>query len=239
MALVFNSSPLPQLASDNFWNGCFGVVRGRVSLVKSGVHGCVPRGWLFLRHSLVVGRIQGKIESATSGKTAINAAKSGLTSSPEPLWGTVPTLPITPAGSDGRCNTPHCIDSTMFPSGNYLFGSVQSKPSQGGVPADLTTPRAFSFCFQFREGLCLVLRRPIETTPFTRALACQRTTFDRADCSMRRRHTPLFVYLLARHLPSWVHTAIAVPLRLPLVPTMGDPLPHSARSPSRPSALSR
>src|SRR5579863_5977523 len=73
-------------------------------------------------------------------------------------------FPISAAGSDGRCNTLHCIDSTKRSSANDLFGRVQSKPSQDSVPIDLTGPRVFSFCFQCRIGLYLVLHRPIETT---------------------------------------------------------------------------
>jgi hypothetical protein len=79
----------------------------------------------------------------------------------------VPTCPVSAAGSNGRCNTLHCIDSTMLSSANYLFGRVQTKPSQVSVPVDPTTPRVFSFCFQCRIGLYLVLHRPIETTRVT------------------------------------------------------------------------
>jgi hypothetical protein len=41
----------------------------------------------------------------------------------------------------------------MFPSGNYLFGGVQLKPSQGGVPVELTNPEVLAFVFN-AERVC-------------------------------------------------------------------------------------
>jgi len=71
---------------------------------------------------------------------------------------------INAAGSNGRCNTIQCIDSTMLPAGEqsvWLY-SVKTQPGQhfgwSGLVSD------FGFCFQCVVGSSLVLRRPIETT---------------------------------------------------------------------------
>ena len=65
---------------------------------------------------------------------------------------------INAAGSNGQCNTLHCSDSTTLPSSNHLFGRVQSKPSQGCVPVDLTTPEALTFVLNGERvcALCCV-----------------------------------------------------------------------------------
>jgi hypothetical protein len=65
-------------------------------------------------------------------------------------------------------NTLQCIDSTMLPRENYLFGCTRSKSSQGSGPADLTITSDFCFSFQCKVCLDLVLRRPIETTTLIR-----------------------------------------------------------------------
>jgi hypothetical protein len=65
--------------------------------------------------------------------------------------------------STGRRNTIQCIDSTMLPRENHLFGYTRSKCSQGNVSAGLIPASDFSFCFRCEAGSSLVLRRPIET----------------------------------------------------------------------------
>jgi hypothetical protein len=54
---------------------------------------------------------------------------------------------ICTAGSNGRCNTIQCVDSTMLPKRTHLFGCTRSKPSQGSVPADLTLASDLAFVF--------------------------------------------------------------------------------------------
>jgi hypothetical protein len=56
----------------------------------------------------------------------------------------------------------------MLPQENRLFGCARPEPSQGSVPAGLALASDFSFCFQYKVGSSLVLRRPIEITAFTR-----------------------------------------------------------------------
>jgi hypothetical protein len=56
----------------------------------------------------------------------------------------------------------------MLPEEKHLFGCTRSKPSQGRVPAALTLANDFGFSFHCKVGSSLVLRRPIETTAFTR-----------------------------------------------------------------------
>ena len=73
-------------------------------------------------------------------------------------------VPISRADSDGRRNTIQPIDSTMLPSKKHLFGCTRSNPSQGSVLADLTIASDFAIRFQCYAGLCLLLRRPVETT---------------------------------------------------------------------------
>ena len=75
---------------------------------------------------------------------------------------------ISRASSTGRCNTIQCIDSAMLPRKNRPFGCTRPKSSQRSVPAGLTLASDFGFCFQCQVGSSLVLRRPIETTAFTR-----------------------------------------------------------------------
>jgi len=58
----------------------------------------------------------------------------------------------------------------MLPRENHLLGCTRPKASQGSVPAGLTLASGFGFCFQCQRGSSLVLRRPIETTAFTRHL---------------------------------------------------------------------
>src|SRR5580658_2489818 len=76
--------------------------------------------------------------------------------------------PVSAASSTGRCNTIHCIDSTMLARENHLFGCTWSKPSQSSVPAGLALVSDFGSCFQCQAGSSLVLRRPIEITALTR-----------------------------------------------------------------------
>jgi len=45
--------------------------------------------------------------------------------------------PVTPARSDGRCNTIQCVDSRKFPRKNHLFSRTRSRPSQGSVSGGL------------------------------------------------------------------------------------------------------
>jgi hypothetical protein len=80
------------------------------------------------------------------------------------------------ASSTDRCNTIQCIDSTMLPRENYLFGCVRPKPSQGSVPAGSTIASDFGFCFQCKVGSSLVLRRPIEITALIAHLKFQYDT---------------------------------------------------------------
>ena len=56
----------------------------------------------------------------------------------------------------------------MLPQENHLFGCARPEPSQGSVPAGLALASDFSFCFQYKVGSSLVLRRPIEITAFIR-----------------------------------------------------------------------
>src|SRR5277367_6065009 len=72
---------------------------------------------------------------------------------------------ITRASSTGRCNTIQCVDSSMLPREDRLFGFTWTKPSQGSVPAGLAS--YFGSCFQCQVGSSLVLRRPIEITRLT------------------------------------------------------------------------
>ena len=76
-------------------------------------------------------------------------------------------LLVRHASSTGRCNTIQCIDSTMLPRENHLFGPTRPKPSQGSVLDGLTLVSDFSFWFQCQGGSSLVLRRPIETAALT------------------------------------------------------------------------
>jgi hypothetical protein len=78
------------------------------------------------------------------------------------------TSPVTRASSTGRCNTIQCVDSAMLPRENYLFGCTRPKPYQGSVLAALARASDVSFCFQYKGGSSLVLRRPIEITRLTR-----------------------------------------------------------------------
>jgi hypothetical protein len=55
----------------------------------------------------------------------------------------------------------------MLPRESYLFGGTWPKPCQGSVPAALALASDFSFCFQYKGGPSLVLRRPIEITALT------------------------------------------------------------------------
>ena len=109
-------------------------------------------------------------DNGTTGKYFPGGNRLHLRTAPVTgsCWVPGPTWTVSAAGSGGQCNTLHYIDSTMLSSASYLFCRVQSKPSQGNVPVDLTITRGFSLCFQCRGGLCFVLRRPIETTAFTR-----------------------------------------------------------------------
>jgi hypothetical protein len=76
---------------------------------------------------------------------------------------------ISRASSTSRCNTIHCVDSTMLARENHLFGCPRSKPSQSSVPTGLALASDFGFCFQCEAGSSLVLRRPIEITVFSRS----------------------------------------------------------------------
>src|SRR5271156_4196225 len=58
------------------------------------------------------------------------------------------TCLINAASSTGRCNTIQCIDSPMLQRQDHLFGRTWSEPSQGSVPAGLTQPSNFGYCFQ-------------------------------------------------------------------------------------------
>jgi len=73
-------------------------------------------------------------------------------------------LPVSAASSTGRCNTIQCVDSTMLPRENHLFGCTRSKLSQDSVPVGLALASEFSFCLQCQVGSSLVLHRPIEST---------------------------------------------------------------------------
>ncbi len=84
------------------------------------------------------------------------------------------TCPVSAASSTGRRNTPQCIDSTMLPQADHLFGRSQLKPSQGSVPAGLALASDFSFSFQCKVGSSLVLRRPIETAALIRTCTLRR-----------------------------------------------------------------
>jgi hypothetical protein len=77
--------------------------------------------------------------------------------------------PVNAASSTSRCNTIHCVDSTMLARENHLFGCPRSKPSQSSVPTGLALASDFGFCFQCQAGSSLVLRRPIEITVFSRS----------------------------------------------------------------------
>jgi hypothetical protein len=50
----------------------------------------------------------------------------------------------------------------MLPRENHLFGGARPEPSQGSVPAGLALASDFSYCFQYKVGSSVVLRRPIE-----------------------------------------------------------------------------
>jgi hypothetical protein len=52
----------------------------------------------------------------------------------------------------------------MLPQENHLFGGARPEPSQGSVPAGLALASDFSYCFQYKVGSSVVLRRPIEIT---------------------------------------------------------------------------
>jgi hypothetical protein len=39
-------------------------------------------------------------------------------------------VPIKAASSTGRCNTIRCVDSTLLPQENHLYGCPPSKPRQ-------------------------------------------------------------------------------------------------------------
>jgi hypothetical protein len=54
-----------------------------------------------------------------------------------------------------------------FPRRSDLFGCPRSKPSQGGVPADLAERAFLGFVFNCKAGPSWVLRRPVETTAVT------------------------------------------------------------------------
>jgi hypothetical protein len=75
-------------------------------------------------------------------------------------------FPGIPASSTGRCNTIQWIDLAVLPRENYLFGCTRPKPRQSSVPAGLTLASDFRSCLQCKAGSNLVLRRPIEITPF-------------------------------------------------------------------------
>jgi len=51
-----------------------------------------------------------------------------------------------------------------FPGATDPFGCTRSKPSQGGIPTDLTLASDFSVCFQGFVDSSGVLHRPTETT---------------------------------------------------------------------------
>jgi hypothetical protein len=55
----------------------------------------------------------------------------------------------------------------MLPQENHLFGGARPEPSQGSVPAGLALASDFSYCFQYKVGSSVVLRRPIEITRVT------------------------------------------------------------------------
>jgi hypothetical protein len=82
--------------------------------------------------------------------------------------------PVTRASSTGRCNTFQCIDDTMLPRENHVFGGTRSKPNQGGVSAGLTPASDFGFCFQCQAASSLVLRRPIEITELIKQVELNR-----------------------------------------------------------------
>ena len=69
--------------------------------------------------------------------------------------GRVPKLQVTGAGSNGRCNTGHCVDSRVLPLKNQSVWSCSIKTQQSSVPADLTPARDFSLCFSLVSGFDL------------------------------------------------------------------------------------
>jgi hypothetical protein len=76
----------------------------------------------------------------------------------------------------------------MLPQENRLFGCAWPEPSQGSVPAGLALASDFSFCFQYKVGSSLVLRRPIEITALIGNY--DPTVGDQAPAPRHLSHTP-------------------------------------------------
>ncbi len=60
---------------------------------------------------------------------------------------------VLTSSSIGRCNAIQCVDSTMLPRKNDLFGGTRSRPCQGSVPARLASASDFGFCFSMHGGV--------------------------------------------------------------------------------------
>jgi hypothetical protein len=58
------------------------------------------------------------------------------------------SCPVTRAGSNGRCNTIGSVDPTTLSLCNRSVWLYSVKPSQDGVPTDLTLASDFSVCFR-------------------------------------------------------------------------------------------
>jgi hypothetical protein len=69
------------------------------------------------------------------------------------------------AGSDGRCNTPSVLIQQCFSRRSDLCGCPRSKPSQGGVPADLAERAFLAFVFNLRRVRAECCVDPLKPPP--------------------------------------------------------------------------